>query len=139
MGGSARSPDARRTRCGHHGYLIVDPVVLFFLLGVAARLLKSDLRLPEAMYEGLSIYLLITIGLKGGVELAKQPLVPLLPQVTGVILMGLALPLLAFPVLRYARPPESPRCRLDRRALRLGQHGHVRGGARLPRGSSDSA
>jgi len=79
----------------------VDPVVLFFLLGVGARLLKSDLRLPEAMYEGLSIYLLITIGLKGGVELAKQPLVPLLPQVAGVIGLGLALPLLAFPVLRY--------------------------------------
>ena len=27
----------------------LDPVVLFFLLGVAARLLRSDLRLPEAM------------------------------------------------------------------------------------------
>ena len=79
----------------------MDPVVLFFLLGVIARLLKSDLRLPEAMYEGLSIYLLITIGLKGGVELARQPLVPLLPQVAGVIALGLALPLLAFPVLRY--------------------------------------
>jgi hypothetical protein len=78
----------------------MDPVVLFFLLGVTARLLKSDLRLPEAMYEGLSIYLLLTIGLKGGVELARQSIVPLLPQVAGVILLGLALPLVAFPVLR---------------------------------------
>lgn len=50
----------------------LDPVVLFFLLGVAACLLRSDLRLPEAMYEGLSIYLLLAIGLKGGVELARH-------------------------------------------------------------------
>jgi hypothetical protein len=81
--------------------MALDPVVLFFLLGVAARLLRSDLRLPEAMYEGLSIYLLLAIGLKGGVELARHPVAALLPQALAVILLGLALPLLAFPVLRY--------------------------------------
>jgi hypothetical protein len=79
----------------------MDPIVLFFLLGVLARLARSDLRLPEAMYEGLSIFLLITIGLKGGVELAKVPVGPLLPQMGGVLLLGLALPLMAFPVLRF--------------------------------------
>lgn len=79
----------------------MDPIVLFFLLGVLARLLKSDLRLPEALYEGLSIYLLLAIGLKGGVELAQRALVPLLPQVTGVIALGFVLPLIAFPALRY--------------------------------------
>lgn len=78
----------------------LDPVVLFFLLGVFARLLKSDLRLPEAMYEGLSIYLLLAIGLKGGIELAKHPIGPLLPQVGGVLVLGLLLPLIAYPVLR---------------------------------------
>ncbi|MFN9387926.1 MAG: sodium-dependent bicarbonate transport family permease, partial [Betaproteobacteria bacterium] len=62
---------------------------------------RSDLRLPEAMSEGLSIFLLITIGLKGGVELAKVPVGPLLPQMGGVLLLGLALPLMAFPVLRF--------------------------------------
>ena len=41
----------------------MDPVVLFFLLGAFARLAKSDLRLPEALYETLSIYLLLAIGL----------------------------------------------------------------------------
>jgi hypothetical protein len=78
----------------------MDPVVLFFLLGAVARLLKSDLRLPEAMYEGLSIYLLLAIGLKGGVELAKQPVLALLPQAGAVIVLGLLLPLQAYPVLR---------------------------------------
>ncbi len=78
----------------------MDPVVLFFLLGVAARLAKSDLKLPEALYETLSIYLLLAIGLKGGVELASQPLLQVAPQAFGVIIMGCALPLLAFPILR---------------------------------------
>jgi hypothetical protein len=80
----------------------MDPVVLFFLLGIGARLAKSDLRLPESMYEGLSILLLLAIGLKGGVELARQPLLVVAPQAVGVVLLGLALPLLAYPVVRFA-------------------------------------
>lgn len=54
--------------------LLPDPLVLFFLLGLAARLLRSDLRVPEALYEALALYLLLAIGLKGGVELASHPL-----------------------------------------------------------------
>lgn len=79
----------------------MDPVVLFFLLGVIARLLKSDLKLPEALYETLSIYLLLAIGLKGGVELAKHPIATVAPQAVAVIAMGLLLPLLAYPALRF--------------------------------------
>ncbi len=79
----------------------MDPVVLFFLLGVIARLAKSDLRLPEALYETLSIYLLLAIGLKGGIELAKHPIAIIAPQAVAVIAMGLVLPLLAYPVLRF--------------------------------------
>lgn len=79
----------------------MDPVVLFFILGVAARLAKSDLKLPEALYETLSIYLLLAIGLKGGVELAKHPVATVAPQAVAVVAMGLVLPLLAYPVLRF--------------------------------------
>ena len=79
----------------------MDPVVLFFVLGVAARLAKSDLRLPEALYETLSIYLLLAIGLKGGVELAKHPISTVAPQAVAIVAMGLLLPLLAYPVLRF--------------------------------------
>ena len=81
---------------------ILDPVVLFFLLGLAAGLLRADLRLPPAIYEFLTILLLLTIGLKGGVELANQSLAALLPQMTAVVLMGILLPLAAYPVLRFA-------------------------------------
>ena len=78
----------------------MDPVILFFVLGLVAGLAKSDLRLPPAIYDLLSTLLLITIGLKGGVELARSPLAGLLPQVAGVLAIGLVLPLLVFPVLR---------------------------------------
>jgi uncharacterized protein len=79
---------------------MLDPVVLFFVLGVAAKLARSDLRLPEALYEALAIYLLLAIGLKGGVELARQPALSVLPHALAAIALGAAIPLLLFPVLR---------------------------------------
>jgi uncharacterized protein len=79
---------------------MLDIVVLFFVLGLLARLLKSDLALPGALYETLSIYLLLAIGLKGGVELSKQSVRTVLPQVLWCLAMGLAIPCVLYPVLR---------------------------------------
>jgi len=78
----------------------LDPIILFFLLGVLAGVARSELRLPTQVYELLSILLLIAIGLKGGVELAAQPFMTLLPQMCAVVAMGLVLPLIAYPVLK---------------------------------------
>jgi hypothetical protein len=82
---------------------MIDVVVLFFLLGLLARLVRSDLRLPEALYETLSIYLLLAIGLKGGLELSRQPLADLLPQVLACVTLGFSIPFLLFPALRWLR------------------------------------
>lgn len=79
---------------------MLDAVVLFFLLGLFARLVKSDLRLPEALYETLSIYLLLAIGLKGGIELSKQPMLALLPQILACMALGFSIPLVLTPLLR---------------------------------------
>jgi len=65
--------------------VLPDPIVLFFLLGFAARLLRSDLRLPESLYEALAFYLLLAIGLKGGVEIASHASAGLLPQAAGAL------------------------------------------------------
>jgi hypothetical protein len=83
--------------------MAIDVVVFFFILGVFARLVKSDLRLPEALYETLSIYLLLAIGLKGGIELSKQPLAALAPQVLACMALGFAIPFVLFPLLRLMR------------------------------------
>lgn len=77
-----------------------DPVVLFFIFGLVAGLLRSDLKLPPALYETLSIILLLAIGLHGGVELAAQASLTLVGQMLLVLLMGVTLPLIAFPLLR---------------------------------------
>lgn len=79
-----------------------DPIILFFIFGIIAGLVRSELRLPSAIYDFLSLTLLLAIGLKGGIELAKQPFLTLAPQIGAVFLMGLLLPLVAFPVLRLA-------------------------------------
>ncbi len=80
----------------------IDPVILFFLFGLTAGLLRSELKMPSAVYDLLSMLLLLTIGLKGGVELAKQPFGNLLPQILAVMAMGFVLPFFAYPVLRFA-------------------------------------
>ncbi len=80
-----------------------DPVVWFFLLGVVAGLLRAELRLPPAIYEFLVTILLLAIGIKGGIELARQPLMELMLPIVAVAAMGIVLPLLAFPVLRLGR------------------------------------
>jgi hypothetical protein len=78
----------------------LDPVILFFALGVLARLARSELRLPEALYETLSIYLLIAIGLKGGAQIAVQPLAELWPVALAAVALSAAVPLVLYPVLR---------------------------------------
>ncbi len=78
-----------------------SPVVLAFVLGILAKVLKSDLEIPKPLYQGLSIYLLLAIGLKGGVELSKTPMSEFVMPAGATILLGCLTPLIAFVVLRY--------------------------------------
>jgi uncharacterized protein len=78
----------------------LDPVVGFFLLGLAAGFLRSDLKLSSGLSDTLSIYLLIAIGLKGGIELSRVDAADLLLPVVVAVLMSAGTPLVAFPILR---------------------------------------
>lgn len=49
-----------------------NPTILFFLLGVVAVILKSDLEIPSSSSKFISLYLLFAIGFKGGQELAHE-------------------------------------------------------------------
>ncbi len=77
-----------------------EPVILFFVLGVIAGFVRSDLKIPGVLYESLSIFLLLAIGLKGGVELARYPLLDVALPALAVVVAGALIPLAAFPVLR---------------------------------------
>lgn len=80
---------------------LLSPIILFFALGMAAALLRSQMSVPEAIAKGMAIYLMMAIGLKGGVEMSKNPLTTevLLVLLAGVFLSFLV-PLLAFICLR---------------------------------------
>ena len=86
--------------------LLVDnlrtPAILFFGLGVLAAVCRSDLTLPQPIPKLLSIYLLMAIGLHGGVELANSELTG---SVVGLLLAAVVLasvvPVWTFFLLRW--------------------------------------
>lgn len=78
-----------------------SPVVLFFVVGVIAALLRSDLTVPDAFAKGLTIYLMLAIGFKGGVAVAENGLTWDLVVVAGIgMALGLVIPLIAFGLVR---------------------------------------
>jgi uncharacterized protein len=77
-----------------------DIVIMFFLLGALAGVAKSDLQVPKAAYDTLSILLMLTLGLKGGLALHGQVSWQLLPEVVVVVLIGIAVPLAVYPLVR---------------------------------------
>ena len=79
---------------------LTSPPVLAFALGLLATVFKANLRLPEPVYQAITIYLLLGIGIKGGVALSKASLAELIWPVFGALLLGLLIPILAFYVLR---------------------------------------
>ena len=79
---------------------LLSPLLLSFVLGALAVLLRSDLRFPEPVFNALSIYLMLAIGLKGGVELSRlSPGQFVLPGLAALGL-GMAIPLWCHLLLR---------------------------------------
>ncbi len=79
---------------------LATPVVLAFVLGIVAVVVRSDLKIPEEIYTALSIYLLLAIGLKGGAALASTPLAFVAMPLVVTIGLGLATPVWCFAALR---------------------------------------
>ena len=77
-----------------------EPVILFFLLGLFAGVIRSDLKIPGVLYESISIFLLLAISLKGGVELARYPFDEFIGPALWVVAIATLIPLAAFPILR---------------------------------------
>lgn len=82
---------------------LTSPMILFFVLGLAAALAKSDLRIPEAVAKGLSLYLMMAIGFKGGASVADHGIdrTLILSLVAGIVLSAL-IPLIAFQILKWS-------------------------------------
>ena len=79
---------------------LVSPIVLAFALGALAGFIRSELELPEAVLKLLSIYLLLSIGLTGGRELAKVSLGEVSALVAVAMALTVAIPAVCYAALR---------------------------------------
>lgn len=85
---------------------LLSPPVLFFFLGMLAVLLGSDLEIPSPLPKLFSLYLLLAIGFKGGLELAHSGLGSLvLLTITAAVMMSLLVPITSFLLLRTRLDP----------------------------------
>lgn len=84
---------------------LLSPIVLFFVLGLAAAIARSDLNIPEPFTKALSLYLMLAIGFKGGAEVARAGLdSALLLLILAGIALSFVIPAIAFSILRVASP-----------------------------------
>ncbi|MEN9932742.1 MAG: hypothetical protein RIS17_1315 [Pseudomonadota bacterium] len=80
---------------------LLQPVVLFFLLGALAAAVRSDLAIPEAVAKAISLYLMMSIGLRGGAEVAESGFTHDMALAGGAgLALSFLLPLPAFWLLR---------------------------------------
>ncbi len=88
-----------------------SPMILCFLLGWIAAVIRSDLEFPEALSKALSLYLLFVIGFKGGVSLVSQSdLAAAALTMLVAVALSFALPWLAFALLRLTTRLDSRGC-----------------------------
>ncbi len=80
---------------------LISPIILFFVLGVAASFARSDLSVPEAVAKGMSLYLLFSIGFKGGASVAAHGIdATLLMSLLAGVVLSFLIPFIAFALLR---------------------------------------
>ncbi len=81
---------------------LTNPPILFFVLGIIAKLVKSDLEIPSTSSKFISLYLLFSIGFKGGQELAHSGITT---EVLQTVFFGfgisIIIPLYAFWILKW--------------------------------------
>lgn len=80
---------------------LLSPAVMFFVLGLGASLARSDLSVPRSIAQFLALYLLMSIGYRGGAEVAHQGLRPeLVAALAAGILLSFCIPFIAYLALR---------------------------------------
>lgn len=79
---------------------ITTPQILFFVVGMLAALVKSDLKIPEAMSTAMILFLLTAIGLKGGIGLSNVSLTEALLPALAAVVLGISIVLAGYFVLR---------------------------------------
>lgn len=80
---------------------LLDPAILFFIFGVLAGTVRSNLEIPPAISRFLSLYLLMALGLKGGFALAHSGLTANVGvSLAAAMTLAISIPLLGYWILR---------------------------------------
>jgi uncharacterized protein len=89
---------------------LISPAVLFFVLGSFAGLLKSDLSVPESLGRYLGIYLMMSIGFKGGVSISQIDNFTntIIYVIIASIILSFLFPFLGYYILRKTSNLDSP-------------------------------
>jgi len=82
---------------------LTSVAVLVFVLGFIGARIKSDLRIPEPVYQFISIFLLFGIGLKGGHDLQGTSFGSFALPAFATLALGVLIPFLAFAALKLVR------------------------------------
>jgi len=73
---------------------------LFFCLGFLAQVIRSDLKLPPELIKSITIYLLLSVGIHGGIELAHVNFSTAVPSIFTAIFLGISVPIIAYFIIR---------------------------------------
>jgi hypothetical protein len=85
---------------------LLDPAILFFMFGLLAGALRSNLEIPQPISRFLSLYLLMALGLKGGFALAHSGLVAQVGAELGAaVVLALIVPLIGYQILKGVASP----------------------------------
>jgi len=87
---------------------LTSVAVFVFVLGFIGARIKSDLRIPEPVYQFISIFLLFGIGLKGGHDLQGTSFGSFALPAIATLALGVLIPLLAFAALKLVRSIDDP-------------------------------
>jgi uncharacterized protein len=80
---------------------LLDPAILFFVFGVVAGMLRSNLEIPRSIAKFLSLYLLMALGLKGGFALAESGMdASIATSLSAALVMAFVVPALGYAFLK---------------------------------------
>ncbi|EXJ22982.1 putative sodium-dependent bicarbonate transporter [Alkalibacterium sp. AK22] len=73
-----------------------SPAVLFFILGILAAAVKSDLRIPDSLSSGITMYILLSIGLRGGIAVSEKGIGNLFIYIIAAVAIGVVVTCVAY-------------------------------------------
>ena len=78
---------------------MLSPAILFFILGVIAVSVKSDLEIPDSIGSAITLYILISIGLKGGVSVSKTGVQEVMIYALAAVVIGIVITTLVYVIM----------------------------------------